>query len=54
MDAPGIIYKVASIPLSEYDVQYIYPRPKRTRHLCCLVLLVQNYIASYYKTKRPT
>jgi hypothetical protein len=54
MDTPGVIYRVTSIPLNEYDVQYVYPQPKRTRHMCCIVLLVQNYIASYYKTNRRT
>lgn len=53
MDTPGIIYTVTSIPLSEYDIQYICPQPKRARRLCCIVRLVQDYIALCYKTNGP-
>jgi len=52
---PGVVYKITSIPLSEYDIKYVYPQPsaKRTNHLCCIMLLVRKYMASYYKTN-PT
>ena len=49
MEAPsGVIYRVTSIPLCEYEITYIHtpPPPKRkTFYACCITWLF------YYKTK---
>jgi hypothetical protein len=53
MEAPsGVIYRVASIPLCEYEITYLStPPPLKKRRLCCMAWLFCNSMGVCYKTR---
>ena len=57
MDTPGLVYQVTTLPLSEYEIKYIYPQQQRAKHLknntCCIARLIRAYLAWIYNCIKP-
>ncbi len=54
MDTPGLVYQVTTLPLSEYEIKYIYPQQRRAkRRCCCITRLIRAYMAWIYNCIKP-